>query len=77
MQSNLRWPARVVEVPGIPISAGAGTGTQDYVLVLRTDQLPLCLGPVTFEIFPEVNSSTGTIRFSARQYCATLFARRP
>jgi hypothetical protein len=32
---------------------------------------------VQFEIFPEVNSATGTVRFSARQYAATLFGRRP
>jgi len=39
--------------------------------------LPLFLGPVVFEVFPEVLSSTLTVRARVRQYASALFARRP
>jgi HK97 family phage major capsid protein len=74
--SPIRWPCRVVDTPCIPINSGAGTN-EDSIWVLRTDELPICLGPVAFEIFPEINSASGTVRFSARQYAASLFGRRP
>ena len=70
------WPGRVYTVPSIPITGGTGTN-EDYALVIRTDELPVLLGPVTLEAFPEVGSATGTVRIRARQYAATLFARRP
>ena len=70
------WPGTLYTVPSIPITGGAGTN-EDYALVIRTDELPVLLGPVTLEAFPEVGSATGTVRIRARQYAATLFARRP
>ena len=76
MQSNLNWPAPVVNVPSIPTNLGAGTN-EDFALAVRASELPIFLGPVQLEAHREVGSSTGTVRIVARQYAATLFGRRP
>jgi hypothetical protein len=73
--ATIPWPAQLHDVPAIPTTAGAGT--EDYALILRTDELPVYLGPVVFEVFPELNSAVGTVKARARQYASALFTRRP
>jgi hypothetical protein len=72
----ITWPAEVVVIPGIPITGGANTD-EDYVLLLRRDELPLYLGPPQLESFIEPGSGTLTVKCRARQYAASLFGRRP
>ena len=76
MQSNLEWPAPIVNVPAIPVTNGSGTN-EDFVAVIRAAELPVYLGPVTLEAFPEVGSASGVTRIRARQYAASLASRRP
>jgi hypothetical protein len=77
MQSNLNWPAKVYDVPNIPTAVGASTN-EDFALVLRTDELPIYLEPPLFGVVLDIaGSNTLTARFTARQYIAGLFTRRP
>jgi HK97 family phage prohead protease len=76
MQSPIRWPATVYEVPAISVLGGAGTN-EDYILVLRVEELPVYLAQPIIEVFPEVNSATLQVRIRAMQYVSGLFARRP
>jgi Phage capsid family len=71
------WPAKVYDVSNIPTTQGAGTN-EDFVLVLRTDELPFYQEPPRFKVSVDVaGSNTLTVRFTAFQYIAGLFERRP
>jgi hypothetical protein len=61
---------------GIPTNLGAGTN-QDVVLAVVRSEVLLYQRPVTFKVFPDVGSSTLTIRVSAWGYSALLANRQP
>ncbi|HSL63791.1 MAG TPA: hypothetical protein VK874_03960 [Gaiellaceae bacterium] len=64
-------PGEVIVSSGIPTSLGAGTN-EDVVLVVDRSALLVLAQPPAFEAFPEVGSSTLTVRLQARQYAALL-----
>jgi hypothetical protein len=71
------WPAKVYDVSNLPTTNGASTN-EDFALVLRTDELPFYQEPPRFKINLDVaGSNTLTARFTAYQYLAGLFERRP
>jgi len=69
-------PGRLVVTPGIRQNLGAGTN-EDEVYVIARSEVFVCLGRPVFAVYPEVGSSTATVRLQARQYCAAMFARQP
>lgn len=72
----LDWPGRVVTCGAIATNGGAGTN-EDYVLLLRRDELPALLGPIDVEVYRQVVGHTGTVRIQAKRYASALFGRRP
>lgn len=72
----LDWPGRVVTCGAIATNQGAGTN-EDVVLILRRDELPALLGPISVEVYREVGGHTGTVRIHAKRYASALFGRRP
>ncbi len=69
-------PGRLVVTPGIRQNLGAGTN-EDEVYVIAKSEVFISLSPPVFQVFPEVGSSTLTVRLQARQYVAAMFARQP
>jgi hypothetical protein len=66
----------LVESPSIPANLGAGTN-QDLVLAFNSAEVLLYERPVAFKVYPEIGSSTLTVRFSALGYAALLASRQP
>lgn len=71
----LKWPDGLtpIAVPLMPISRGGGSN-QDAVVLLVSREVPLLLGPVTIDVFPDPASGA---RIIARQYAALMASRRP
>jgi hypothetical protein len=61
---------------GIPTNLGAGTN-QDVVLALVRSEVLLYQRPVQFRVYPDVGSSTLTVRISAWGYSALLATASP
>lgn len=72
----LDWPAQVVTCGAIATNQGAGTN-EDYVLLLRRDELPAYLGPIRVDVHLEQYGHQMTARIVGRRYASALFARRP
>ncbi len=74
----LKWPDGLtpVGVPSMPTTRGAGTN-QDAIVLFDSRELPLLLGPVTIDVFPDPGSGSLTARIVARQYAAVMASRRP
>jgi hypothetical protein len=69
-------PGRLVVTSGIRQNLGAST-SEDEVFVVARNEVFVCLSPPVFQVFPEVGSSTLTVRLQARQYVAAMFSRQP
>jgi hypothetical protein len=69
-------PGRLVFSPGIRLNGGAGTN-EDEVFVVARNEVFVALSRPVFAVYPEFGSSTLTVRLSARQYVAAMFARQP
>ena len=69
-------PGTVVQSAGIRSTLGAGTN-EDEIFILVRDESFLCLDAPTFAVYPEVGSSTLTVRVQARQALAAMLARQP
>lgn len=70
------------ELPGVRLVPCMSVPTtlstdQDAILLLRTEELPLYLSPVRFEVFRQAGSLAGTVRARAYQYGALLAQRKP
>jgi hypothetical protein len=55
---------------------GAGTN-QDAIIALALDATPLFLGPIRFEVLPDVLSNTLQVKILAYAYVALVGARLP
>jgi Phage capsid family len=69
-------PGQLVATPGVRTNLGAGTN-QDEIYVIAKSEVFVALGRPVFSVYPEVGSSTLTVRLSARQYAAAMFSRQP
>jgi hypothetical protein len=81
IESKLGWAPswfglNVIESPSMPLTLGAGTN-QDTAIVFPHDEVFLYERPVAFRAYPEVGSSTLTVRISALGYAALLANRKP
>ncbi len=77
MQSNLRWPAPMYQVPAIATTDGGSTNS-DEIYVLRSTELPVYMvDPIVKVVFDLAGSNTMTARFVAYGYVSALFNRRP
>lgn len=70
------WPARVVEVPALPVNLGAGTD-QDIAIALRSDEVVAHMGNPSISAYAQVLSGNLAVRFQWRQYGAFSTARKP
>jgi HK97 family phage major capsid protein len=68
--------AGLIESTGIPTNLGAGTN-QDAIIALALDATPLFLGPIRFEVLPDVLSNTLQVKILAYAYVALVGARLP
>jgi hypothetical protein len=69
-------PGTVVQCGGLRTTLGGSTNeTEAYVLV-RSESF-LCAGPVTFDVFEEIGSSTLNVRVQARQMMGAAVMRNP
>jgi hypothetical protein len=69
-------PGRLVVTSGIRQNLGAST-SEDEIFVIARNEVFVCLSAAVFAVYPEVGSSTQTVRLQARQYCAAMFSRQP
>lgn len=72
---GLDLPAAQTIMAAVPSTLGTGTN-EDRALMLARDEVYLYASPVTFQVFTDVLSSTGTVRLMARMYAA-LALRTP
>jgi hypothetical protein len=66
----------LIESPSMPLALGAGTN-QDPVIAFNRAEVILYSRPVQFRAYPQVGSSTLTVRFSAWGYAALMAQRQP
>ena len=66
----------VVLSSGVPTNLGAGTN-QDVIIAVVRSEVFLYQRPVQFRAYPDVGSSTLTVRMSALGYAALLATRQP
>lgn len=81
IESKLGWVPTwfgltVIESPSMPLTLGAGTN-QDPVIVFPRNEVFLYERPIRFAVYPQVGSSTLTVRLSALGYAALLANRKP
>lgn len=69
-------PGELIVSSGIRQNLGAGTN-EDEIYVIARNEVFVALGRPVFQVFPEVGSSTLTVRLQARQYAAAGFVRQP
>jgi HK97 family phage major capsid protein len=69
-------PARFVAVPNIPLNRGAGTN-EDTVILLRSEECPILLGPIQVRVTVDVLSGTLQARAQAFRYANAVFSREP
>ncbi len=74
-----RWPARLLEVPCIPLTLSAGGGTnEDVIFLLRSEELPVMVGGPRFRVMIDwTGSGSLTARVQALCYLAFLPNRKP
>jgi len=60
----------------MPANLGAGTN-QDLAIAFNSVEVLVYERPVAFKVYPEIGSSTATIRFAALGYAALLASRQP
>jgi len=69
-------PGRVVATAGIRTALGVGTNEDEIYLLARSESFCGASEPV-IAVYPEVGSSTLTVRVQARQSVAAMFSRQP
>jgi hypothetical protein len=73
---ELPFGMRMVAVPSITTTAGAGTN-EDKLYIVAAPELPLFMGPLHVRVWPEVGSANGLVRIGSFLHAATLPTRKP
>jgi HK97 family phage major capsid protein len=68
--------AALIPTAGVRTTLGAGTN-EDEIFVVARGEVFVAQGEPVIDIFPEVGSTTATVRVQARQYAGAMFGRAP